>query len=582
MAGKECDWVERIRDSVIGDKQPIQTPFGKKPLVYADYTASGRSLTFIEDAIRARVLPFYANTHTESTFTGAHSTRLREEARNAIRRSTHASSHDAVIFTGSGATSAINKFIDILGLRREPEASNEATDSTQRPVVFVTAYEHHSNELPWRESKAEVVTVPLSSQGTFDYLALERLLVAYQSRPLLIGSFSAASNVTGVCTDVTRASRLLKAFGALACWDFAAAGPYADIRMNGEVALDAVFVSPHKFIGGPGTPGVLVVKRSLVSKTAPVISGGGTVSWVSPDTHQYVTEVQRREEGGTPAIIESIRAGLVFALKDRVTVERITTLEHDFIERAYSRLDDCDNIEILGPRDANRLAIMSMRFKHEGLDLHYGFVVALLNDLFGIQARGGCSCAGPYGHRLLGMTTEQSHSLADAIANGAAVLRPGWVRLGFNYFIDEAEFDYILSAIELVARCGWRLLPFYRYDPASGTWRANRGCSVAQEAIISGSPGVSLIDSLLYSDDLQTGHHHDLANGADKPAWSFTELLSRAEALMQHQTGLVAIETDPADAQWGSQWGPQWHPQWNAQWESLRWFAVPAAGSVAA
>ena len=565
---RKVDWIERIRQSIIGDKHPISTPFGKKPLIYADYTASGRSLTFIEDAIRQRVLPFYANTHTESTYTGAHSTRLREEARNAIRRSLHADASDAVIFTGAGATSAINKFIDMLGLRRTSTGSNEEITGEERPVVFVSAYEHHSNELPWRESAAEVVTVPLSSDGTLDCSALKALLLAYQERPLLIGSFSAASNVTGILTDVSRVSRLLKDFGALACWDFAAAGPYTEIRMNGDVALDAVFLSPHKFIGGPGTPGVLVVKRSLVAARVPAVSGGGTVAWVGPDAHYYVADIERREEGGTPAIVESIRAGLVFALKDRVGSARIAELEHRFIQRAFARLDGCSNVEILGPHDAPRLAILSMRFKHGGFDLHYGFVVALLNDLFGIQARGGCSCAGPYGHYLLGISAEQSNALAHAVTHGAAVLRPGWVRLGFNYFIADAEFDYIISAIELVARHGWRLLPFYRYDNRSGTWQANRAQPVGCTELASAQPDLPQIDGLLDDKNHSRDANRDVASYAVGPTWCFVELLSQAEDAMLNQTGLVAIDAEAACF------------QHNAQWEALGWFARPVANAV--
>ena len=566
--GRAVDWVERIRESIIGDKHPIATPFGTKPLIYADYTASGRSLTFIEDAIRQRVLPCYANTHTESTYTGACSTRLREEARNAIRRSLHGDASDAVIFTGAGATSAINKFIDILGLRRNSTEPNDAAKDKRRPVVFISAYEHHSNELPWRESAAEVVTVPLSSEGTLDCSALKALLLAYQARPLLIGSFSAASNVTGLCTDVSRVSRLLKDFGALACWDFAAAGPYTEIRMNGDVALDAVFLSPHKFIGGPGTPGVLVVKRSLVAKSAPVVPGGGTVAWVSPDAHYYVADIERREEGGTPAIIESIRAGLVFALKDRVSSARIAELEHRFIQRAFARLQGCSNIEILGPRDVPRLAILSMRFKQGGFDLHYGFVVALLNDLFGIQARGGCSCAGPYGHHLLQLSAEQSNALAHAVTNGVGILRPGWVRLGFNYFITDAEFDYIISAIELVACHGWRLLPFYRYDSGSGTWQANRAQPVGCTEPSSAQMGLPLIDELLDDTNDSMNAYCDVANRPVIPTWCFTELLSQAEDVMLNQTGLAAVDAETACFQ---------HP---AQWESLRWFATPAANAA--
>jgi hypothetical protein len=231
-----------------------------------------------------------------------------------------------------------------------------------------------------------------------------------------------------------------------------------------------VFISTHKFIGGQVTPGVLVVKKHLLTKTVPSVVGGGTVSYVSPDSHSYVSDAVRREEGGTPAIVESIRAGLVFKLQQQVGTDLIEQKEHDFVSRALARWSDNENIEVLGDLSADRLSIVSMRIKHKGRDLHYGFVVALLNDLFGIQARGGCSCAGPYGHSLLNIDRDMSNKLAAEIDNGSMMLRPGWTRLNFNYFISEEVFDYIVSAIELVAEYGWKLLPYYSFSPTSATW----------------------------------------------------------------------------------------------------------------
>ena len=432
--------IEKIREAVIGSQQRFNTPFGEKPLVYADYTASGRGLAFIEDYIREQVLPWYANTHTETSFTGAQTTALREQARQQIRSAVNGSADDQVIFCGPGATAAINKIIDILNLRLPRDLSDRyqlesQIPSAQRPVIFIGPYEHHCNELPWRESIADVVSIPLTDCGQIDTAELESQLQAHAERPLRIGSFSAASNVTGIKSNVEKVTQILKRYDALAFWDYAAAAPYVGIDMQGENPLDAVFISPHKFVGGPGTPGVLVVKKNVLGNSVPTVVGGGTVMYVTPEDHLYIEDHERREEGGTPAIIESIRAGLVFKLQQEVGTDEIERREQSFVERAIKRFNAVSNIEILGGDTAPRLSIMSLRFRHGHRDLHYGFVVSLLNDLFGIQVRGGCSCAGPYGHSLLGMDMNYSRDIETEIQNGAIVLRPGWVRLNFNYFI---------------------------------------------------------------------------------------------------------------------------------------------------
>ncbi len=471
----------RIRQDVIGDNVGITTPFGEKPLIYADYTASGRALRSVEAFIHNHVLPWYANTHTESSFTGRQTSRLREEARNIIRQAVKGSEDDLVIFCGSGATAAIHKLIDILNLRLPADLSEryqleQHIPMDERPVVFIGPYEHHSNELPWRESIADLVCIPLTSCGQINIAALEAQLKRYANRALKIGSFSAASNVTGLKSDTVGISQLLHEYNALSFWDYAAAAPYTAIAMTGMQASphsykDAVFISPHKFIGGPGTPGVLVVKKHLLQNTVPSVPGGGTVSFVTPDDHRYITDGERREEGGTPAIVESIRAGLVFKVQQDVGTNNIEALEHGFVKRAIANWQKNPNIEILGCADKDRLSIVSMQITSKGKYLHYGFVVALLNDLFGIQARGGCSCAGPYGHELLGINLETSRQIEQAVAQGQMIVRPGWVRLNFNYFIDEDCFNYILNAINLVAEYGERLLPYYEFDEATAIWR---------------------------------------------------------------------------------------------------------------
>ena len=482
--------VAKIRDSVIGDGQLIETSFGQKPLIYADYTASGRSLDFIEQFITNRVLPFYANTHTETSFTGAQSTAFREEARQSIKQAVNAVEDDQLIFCGSGATAAINKLIDILDLRlpvnlNERHKFLDLVPVASRPVIFIGPYEHHSNEIPWRESIADVVVIPLTQSGQLDTKVLQAKLIEFADRPLKIGSFSAASNVTGLKTDVDEVAALLHQYDALSFWDYAAAAPYVSIDMNplnSACSKDAVFLSPHKFVGGPGTPGVLIVKKKLLKNSVPASPGGGTVLYVTPVDHQFIADHERREEGGTPAIVESVRAGLVFKLQQAVGTDLIESLEASFKERALAQWKLNKNIEVLGDSSQESLSIFSLRIKHEEADLHYGFVVALLNDLFGIQARGGCSCAGPYGHELLGMDLNYSRKLEKELNKGHMVMRPGWVRLNFNYFINEETFDYLLNAIEYVSELGWKLLPFYEIDSDSGTWRY-QGASMKLESL---------------------------------------------------------------------------------------------------
>ena len=472
--GSEPDHlIDTLRQQIIGRDTTLQTPFGERPLIYCDHTASGRSLTSIENAIARDVLPHYANTHSEASHTGRHTGQLREWARQTVKEVINAGPEDALIFCGSGATGAVNTLVHLLGLKSADIQSSDSPDEAPtRALVLIGPYEHHSNELPWRETAADVIRIPLDAAGGIDQGALTETLQQHRDRSLVIGSFSAASNVTGIRSDVLGITQILKQHGALAIWDYAAGAPYLPIDMNRESApLDAVFFSPHKFIGGPGSSGVLAVKRCLLNNAVPAQIGGGTVRYVTPNWHEWHPEPEHREEGGTPGIIESIRGAMAISIPQQVGYEFIAEREKQHVARVKARLQGVPGLEMLGPANADRLPIFSLRFRSDKGELHYGFVVRLLNDLFGIQARGGCSCAGPYGHTLLDLTPEHSEALAAEVRRGFGCLRPGWVRFNLHWLCTEEEVDYVLSAMTLIARWGRRLLPSYTLNEKTGLWQ---------------------------------------------------------------------------------------------------------------
>lgn len=453
-----------LRDGLIGEGALIPGLNGDVPLIYADYVASGRALRQVEEFVMTEILPYYANSHTEASFCGAYMTGLRGEARAEIGRLVGAGPQDKVIFAGSGATAGLNRLVTLFGV-------NDA----QSPVVFIGPYEHHSNILPWRESKATVVEIPEGHDGGIDLVALEQALCEHKDVDLKIGSFSAASNVTGVITETGPVTQMLKDYGALSVWDFAGAGPYLPIRMadGADARKDAIVVSPHKFPGGPGASGVLVVNENAVRRETPSWPGGGTVSFVSPWRHDYSADLAAREEAGTPNVVGDIRAALAFIVKDAVGAETIAEREARFNQLALDGWRDNPHLTLLGARHEHRLPIFSFLVRdQQGAPVHQQLFTRMLSDIYGIQARGGCACAGPYAHRLLGIGQAESDKLHTDLTAGRELQKPGWVRLNFSYLMDESTVRFIIDSVNDLSRRTADYAHLYEVDSASARFKS--------------------------------------------------------------------------------------------------------------
>lgn len=464
-----------FRQGIIGVDQTFATPYGTQRIVYADWTASGRLYAPIEKAMTERFGPFVGNTHSESSVTGTSMTRAYHLAQERIKQHVHAGPQDVLITTGSGMTAAVNKWQRILGLRvPEQLADYLILPEEMRPVVFLTHMEHHSNHTSWLETIADVEVIEPDEQGRVDLDNLHRLLRIYRDRQMKIGTFTACSNVTGVLTPYHEMAAIMHEHGGFCFVDFAASAPYLPIDMHPAdpaQSLDAIYFSPHKFLGGPGSAGVLLFNSQLYKLRVPDQPGGGTVNWTNPwGEHRFVDNIEAREDGGTPGFLQTIRAALSIELKERMGVAPMLAREEEMKARIFAALRRVPYLHLLADHIEERLGIFSFYSEK----VHYNLFVKLLNDRFGIQVRGGCSCAGTYGHYLLHVDPNRSHRIAEQIDRGDLSNKPGWVRLSIHPTMTDAEIDFILAAVGEVADNAVEWGQDYDYSAATNEFRCRR------------------------------------------------------------------------------------------------------------
>ena len=468
----------QFRNNIIGHQQYFDSPFGKKQILYADWTATGRAYRPIEEAMLNEIMPFVANTHTETTVTGTFMSKTYEQAKHIIKKHVHALGDEVLIFCGSGMTGAVNKLQRIIGLRiperimdyvKENNARIE-WDEDLRPIVFVTHMEHHSNQISWLETIATVEIINSDQNGNVDLVHFRYLLEQFKHRKNKIAAITACSNVTGIETPYHEIAKIIHEYEGLCFVDFACSAPYVNIDMHPEdkgTHLDAIYFSPHKLLGGPGTPGVLIFNSKLYKNKVPDQPGGGTITYSNPwKIHEYTDGIEQREDGGTPPFLMGIKAAMCIRLKEKMGVENILKREKELLEIIIDRFSQIKNVEILEGNVKKRLGVVS--FTVTGA--HYNLIVKILNDRFGIQTRGGCSCAGTYGHKLLNVDKTKSYEILNAIRSGDLLSKPGWTRLSIHPTMINSEIDFMMDAIEATATHFREWEKDYTYDPISNEY----------------------------------------------------------------------------------------------------------------
>ena len=474
-----------FREAIIGIDQEFISPYGKQKIIYTDWTASGRLYRPIEEKIINDFGPFVANTHTETTVSGTAMTMAYHKARGIIKNHVNANKNDVLIADGTGMTGVVNKFQRLLGLRI-PENLKAFTTipADKKPIVFISHMEHHSNQTSWLETIADVVVIPADSEGLFSIENLIVLLEKYKHRSVKIASITSCSNVTGISTPYHEVAKIMHQQNGLCFVDFACSGPYVSIDMHPEDSesyLDAIFFSPHKFLGGPGTSGILIFNNKLYTNTVPDNPGGGTVSWTNPwGDHKYIDNIEDREDGGTPGFLQVIKTALAIQLKEKMGVESILEREHELVSYVFETLGNCPNIHILAGQHQDRLGVISFYIE----DLHFNLGVKMLNDKFGIQTRGGCSCAGTYGHYLLHVDQETSHNLVCQIDSGDLIQKPGWIRMSMHPTTTNDELKYVCQSIITLAAHFEDWKNEYDYDTTSNEFKHKKAKPLEAEMVI--------------------------------------------------------------------------------------------------
>jgi len=458
-------YFNQFRENIVGIDLEFESTFGTKKIVYTDWTASGRLYRPIEEKILNDFGPYVANTHTETTESGTAMTMAYHKAKAIIKAHVNSSEDDILILSGSGMTSVVNKFQRILGLKMPENLQQYANIPNDiKPVVFITHMEHHSNQTSWLETIAKVVIIPPGKDGLFSLENLKELLEQYKDYTLKIATITGGSNVTGIQVPCHDIAKLMHKYNGVCFVDYACAAPYIDIDMHPEddnAALDAIFFSPHKFLGGPGTSGVLIFNKKLYHNMIPDNPGGGTVSWTNPwGEHKYIDDIEDREDGGTPGFLQAIKIALAIKLKEQMGVKNILEREREILQIIFSELDSIDNINILAPKHQDRLGVISFYID----DLHFNLGVKLLNDRFGIQTRGGCSCAGTYGHFLLHVDHKMSDALTKEISIGDLIRKPGWIRMSIHPTTTSEEVDFVCESIKALAQNHTEWAEDYNYD----------------------------------------------------------------------------------------------------------------------
>ncbi len=473
-----------FRENVIGNDLYFEGPYGRKKIIYADWTASGRLYQPIEDILTHDIAPYVANTHTETTLTGCAMTLAYKQAKKIIKEHVGATSQDILISSNSGMTGVVNKLQRILGLKlHEKYHGRISLPERERPVIFISHMEHHSNQTSWLETLADVEIIPPNEEGLMDLTSLKNLLEKYSDRTLKIAAVTSCSNVTGIMTPYHEVAEIMHDHGGYCFVDFACSAPYIDIDMrpqNPKQILDAIYFSPHKFLGGPGSSGILIFNAALYHNRVPDNPGGGTVDWTNPwGEHKYLEEIEAREDGGTPAFLQTIKVALCIQLKDKMQTSKMQAREHQILERIWRGLDPIKGLHFLADKQRDRLGVIS--FYTEGL--HYNLFVKLLNDRFGIQVRGGCSCAGTYGHYLLNVSPEISNEITSRINEGDLSVKPGWVRLSIHPVMTDDEIDLIVSAISAVVANHETWARDYKYDNRTNEYHHFTGVLPESELI---------------------------------------------------------------------------------------------------